>query len=139
MCNALYGFVPPIKTNIAELSERRMFAKDMALKPADSTRIRSFNTVQSLAGCMAKCPGRLDCEAVMYDMTSSECTLYNTSVGTVALEDGQKAIAVIWSTENYNQRGKYSWCGRVITCQTYLTKFNIIKMPMLYVVTISDK
>ena len=60
ICNALYGFVPPMENNNVELLGRRMYAKDVALKPAYSTRIRSFNAVQSLAGCMAKCPGRPD-------------------------------------------------------------------------------
>ena len=95
---ATYGFVPAIPPPKQELAQRRLYAKEMALKPAESTRILAYSGIPSVSACMAKCPVHIGCEAVTYSMTSSVCVLYSTSEGFVMLQDGEMAVGVISST-----------------------------------------
>ena len=94
---ATYGFVPAIPPPTQELAHRRLYAKEMALKPAESTQILAYSGIPSVSACMAKCPVHLDCEAVTYNMTSSVCVLYSTSEGSVMLQDNEIAVGVISS------------------------------------------
>ena len=95
---ATYGFVPAIPPPKQVLAQRRLYAKEMVLKPAESTQILACSGIQSVSACMAKCPVYLECEAVTYSMTSSVCVLYSTSEGSVMLQDDEIAVGVISST-----------------------------------------
>ena len=94
---ATYEFVPAIPPPKQALTQRRLYAKEMALKPAKSTQILTYSAIPSVSACMAKCPVHIDCEAVTYSMTSSVCALYSTSEGYVMLQDDELAIGVISS------------------------------------------
>ena len=95
---ATYGFVPAIPPPKQALAQRRLHAKEMALKPAESTQILAYSGIPSVPACMAKCSVHLDCEAVTYSMTSSVYVLYSTSEGSVMLQDDEIAVGVISST-----------------------------------------
>ena len=136
---ATYGFVPVIPPPKPVLAQRRLYAKEMALKPAESTQILAYSSIPSVSACMAKCPVHIDCEAVTYSMTSSVCVLYSTSEGSVMLQDDEIAVGVISSTHQFT-RGtcmlifsskerniKFKVDPQAIYCCYYVSLFDVSK------------
>ncbi|KAK2145141.1 hypothetical protein LSH36_699g01006 [Paralvinella palmiformis] len=74
------------------LIAQKVHYKDIDKRPADKSLIAKLTDNSALGLCLLECSRNKDCKAVVYEEGHS-CYLYSTSVGSVPLIAGQKAIA----------------------------------------------
>jgi len=75
----------------SRLISRQIQYKGTDKKPADLTIIEVLSDTSEVATCLLYCSKKTDCKSVVYEDT--KCYLYSTSVGSLPLASGQKAIA----------------------------------------------
>ena len=99
-----------LSTCIMTLIAQKVHYKDIDKRPADKSLIAKLTDNSALGLCLLECSRNKDCKAVVYEEGHS-CYLYSTSVGSVPLIAGQKAIA-----ESKTESG----IGNVVHCSVFL-------------------
>ena len=85
----------------SQLTSKVVHYKDMAMAPNAATAIDNIKNTPHVESCLIKCSKNKDCKSIVFEETT--CSLYDTSVGSVPLTQGQKAIAEEWSQSKYGK------------------------------------
>ena len=84
-----------------KLTSKTADYKVMHKAPKAASKIDNINNSPHVQSCLMKCFWNKDCKSIVFEGTT--CSLYDTSVGSVTLTQGQKAIAQESSQSKYGK------------------------------------